>query len=56
MEVKPTGKSKRKRQAFTIGDLHTCVCEETADPQSDNDISCKQMGKLFTNINEVEQH
>src|ERR1700733_12139348 len=44
MEVEPTGRSKRKRQAFTIGDLHTCVCGETANPQSDNVIPCKQMG------------
>jgi hypothetical protein len=42
--VEPTGRSKRKRQAFAIGDLHTCVCRETADPQSDNVIPCKQMG------------
>jgi hypothetical protein len=28
MEVEPTGRSKRKRQAFAIGDLHTCVCGE----------------------------
>ena len=44
MEVEPTRRSKRTRQAFAIGDLHTCVCRETADPQSDNVIPCKQMG------------
>jgi len=44
MEVEPTGRSRRKRQAFAIGDLRTCVCGETADPQSDNVIPCKQMG------------
>ena len=43
MEVEPTGRSKRKRQAFVIGDLRTCVCGKTADPQSDNVIPCKQM-------------
>ena len=44
MEVEPTRQSKRKRQAFAIGDLNTCVCRGTADPQSDNVIPCKQMG------------
>ena len=29
------GRSKRKRQAFAVGDLRTCVCGETASPQSD---------------------
>ena len=28
----------------SIGDLHTCVCGETATPQSNNAIPCKQMG------------
>ena len=41
---KRNGRSKRKRQAFAIGDLRTCVCGETADPLSDNVIPCKQMG------------
>ena len=44
MEIEPTGRSKRKRQAFAIGDFRTCVCGETADPQSENVIPCKQMG------------
>jgi hypothetical protein len=44
MEVVPSGQSKRKRQAFAMGDLRTCVCGETATPQSDNVIACKQMG------------
>ena len=44
MEVEPTGRSKRKRQAFAIGDLRTCICGKTADPQFDNVIPCKQMG------------
>jgi hypothetical protein len=29
---------------IAIGDLRTCVCGETADPQSENVIPCKQMG------------
>ena len=42
MEEEPTGQSKRKRQAFAIGDL--CICEKTADLLFDNVIPCKQMG------------
>ena len=44
MEVQPSGRSKRKRQAFAIGDLRTCVCGEVTTPQSEDVIPCKQMG------------
>jgi len=44
MVVEPSGRSKRKRQAFAIGDLCTCICGEVANPQSEDVIPCKQMG------------